>query len=311
MKFDITLESSRYLAEFDSDHGGFCGRLYHKPSGSELLRTPESEEMYNGNRFLFGNPILFPPNRVRNGEFTFEGREYRLPINDTFSGCHLHGDLHRMPFTVERTACGEVDFLYRAERGEYEGFPHAFTIRRRYTLSDATGLREITEIRNDSSETMPVMLGFHTTFRLPFCPDSKAENCSLTLPVGRLHKRDEKYLPTCEYEVNEDCERLNRGEFVPADGKVSSFFEASGNTARLVDRQKGLTLEYRTQGFRYWMLFNGGSRDFLSIEPQTCAIDAFHIDQTIEEAGVLALPPSEALSFSTEIAIVETIPEER
>lgn len=52
------------------------------------------------------------------------------------------------------------------------------------------------------------------------------------------------------------------------------------------------------------MLYNGGKRDFLTVEPQTCAIDAFHIDQTYERAGVISLPPGEEISLSTEIAVV-------
>ena len=163
---------------------------------------------------------------------------------------------------------------------------------------------QITEILNNSEQTMPVMLGFHTTFRIPFCESSCAEDCSLTLPVQRLHKRDEHYLPTCEYEFNSECEALLTGHYVPAAHAVSSFFKANGNTARLYDRKKQISLEYRTEGFGYWMLYNGGNSDFLSVEPQTCAIDAFHIDQNIEQSGVISLPPHQTISFTTAISIV-------
>lgn len=304
MRLDVTLKTGRYLAEFDSSAGGVCYRLYDKGSGCELLRTPDSEEALEKNPFLFGNPILFPPNRIRGGEFTFEGRQYRFPINEPDTGCHLHGALYRTPFAVERVSEEEVVFAYRAGEGEYPGFPHAFRVERHYTLSDDAGLKEVTRIFNDSDQVMPVMLAYHTTFRIPFAVGGRAEDHRLILPVERLHKRDAHYLPTCEYETGGDCEDLRKGQFVPCEHVTSAFFKANGSVMRLTDLKKNLTLEYRTEGFGYWMLYNGGSRDFLTVEPQTCAIDAFHIDQSSEQAGVISLLPGKSVAFMTELAIV-------
>ena len=303
MRLDVTLETSHYLAQFDSANGAACYRLYHKPSRSELLRTPDSEEALAENRFLFGNPILFPPNRIRGGEFSFEGRQYRFPINEPNTGCHLHGALYRMPFCLASVSESEAVFCYRAEAGEYLNFPHAFRVERRYSLSDDAGLKETTVIFNDSEQNMPAMLAYHTTFRIPFSEESAAEHYCLTLPVDRLHKRDAHFLPTCEYE-NGDMNRLLRsGQFVPCRHTVSAFFSAEGSTMRLQDEKKNLTLQYRTEGFGYWMLYNGGNRDFLVVEPQTCAIDAFHIDQSYFEAGVISLPPHEKAEFTTCISL--------
>ena len=58
---DIMLESGGYLAEFSSVRGGVCYRLFHKTSGREILRTPESEDALRENAFLYGNPVLPPP----------------------------------------------------------------------------------------------------------------------------------------------------------------------------------------------------------------------------------------------------------
>lgn len=120
----------------------------------------------------------------------------------------------------------------------------------------------------------------------------------------RLHKRDLHFLPTCEYEDGELNQLLRSGQFVPCKHTVSAFFKANGSTMRLLDQKRNLTLEYRTEGFGYWMLFNGGSRELLVVEPQTCAIDAFHIDQSCKEAGVISLPPHKTKAFTTHIALV-------
>lgn len=307
MKLDVTLQTRSYLAQLDSSAGAVCYRLYHRETASEILRTPSSEDELEQNRFLFGNPILFPPNRIRGGSFTFEGRQYDFPVNEPETGSHLHGALYRLPFETESLSENEAVFIYRADAGEYLGFPHAFQVRRHYTLTDVGGLEEVTEIYNNSELNMPVMLAYHTTFRIPFCGDGRTEDHLLTLPVRLLHKRDEHFLPTCEYEDGSLCETLRNGTFVPCEHTVSAFFEANGSTMRLYDRSKKLAVEYRTQGFGYWMLYNGGNRDLLVVEPQTCAIDAFHIDRPYAQAGVLSLPPHEKISFITNIVVQNQI----
>ena len=64
---DVVLNGGGYVAEFSSLHGATCFRLYHVGSGREILRTPKNEESLRENVFLYGNPVLFPSNRIREG----------------------------------------------------------------------------------------------------------------------------------------------------------------------------------------------------------------------------------------------------
>ena len=56
--------------------------FFIKASQKDLLRSPVSEQQLNEEIYLYGNLILFPPNRTRSGKFTFEDREYVFPINE-------------------------------------------------------------------------------------------------------------------------------------------------------------------------------------------------------------------------------------
>ena len=48
-----------------------------------------------------GIPILFPfPNRIRDGRFSWDGKEYRLPINDPSGKNAIHGFACRRPWRV-------------------------------------------------------------------------------------------------------------------------------------------------------------------------------------------------------------------
>ena len=136
IKTDVTISGGGYIASFRSDLGGNCYRLIHEISGSDILRTPRDESELFSSVFLFGNAILFPPNRVRGGSFEFGGKTYKFPINEPKTGCHLHGELYKTPFKIKEQSDSSVTFEYKAEAGEYLGFPHAFSVLRKYELSE-------------------------------------------------------------------------------------------------------------------------------------------------------------------------------
>ena len=49
----------------------------------------------------YGLPILFPPNRIDGGHFTFAGKEYQFKINEPATGNSLHGFLQNEPWDIE------------------------------------------------------------------------------------------------------------------------------------------------------------------------------------------------------------------
>ena len=291
---DVVLESGGYLAEFSSARGGTCYRLYHKETRREILRTPESEEALRDNAFLYGNPVLFPPNRICGGSFTFGGKEYRFPVNEPDTGCHLHGKLYQKHFDVLQRTDTCTTFRYQAQAGEYLGFPHAFSVTRQYTL-DGSGLTELFTMKNCSKEDMPFMLAFHTTFL--------ARGCLLQQAVGREQLRDGHFLPTGEYAQGRPRDReIGAGTFAVGSEHLSALYEARGDTAVLSDPERRERVCYRASAeYGYRMLFSPANSDYICIEPQTCAIDCFHLPTPPEQNGLIVLRPDEQKTLRTKI----------
>lgn len=291
---DITLENGGYLAEFSSTRGGTCYRLYHKESGREILRTPKDEDALRENVFLYGNPALFPPNRIRGGVFTFGGRTYRFPVNESGTGCHLHGELHQKHFDVLQKTDTDAAFSFYARAGEYLGFPHSFLVTRHYTL-DENGLTELFTMKNCSKEDMPFMLAFHTTFL--------ARGYLLRQAVGSEQLRDKHFLPTGEYAQGRPRDRaIDAGTFMSGSKKLSALYEAKGDTAVLFDPERRDRICYRVSAeYGYRMLFSPANSDFISIEPQTCAIDCFHLPTPPEQNGLIVLCPGDQKTLRTTI----------
>ena len=301
---DVLIENDYYIAEFSASYGGNCYRLFHKDSRAEILRSPKNEEELLNEIFLFGNPVLFPPNRIKDGRFCFDGREYRLPVNEPENGCHIHGDLYRRRFTVERITDFEVVFGFSAKEGEYIGFPNSFSVTRKYSL-DVNGLSEVTTIKNLSDFKMPFMLAFHTTFNVPFICGSDIGECFLKGRFGRKEERDPHFMPIGIFSEDKDfvLSCLN-GEYRISSGPISAFFESDGEVIDIVDKSKGYIIRYSASSeYRYRMLWRRENADFFVVEPQTCAIDCFHLDKSPEKYGLISLEANEEISLKTAILL--------
>ena len=298
---DVTLSADGYGARFRRDLGATCYSLTG-PGGEDILRAPADERELKENPFLFGNPILFPPNRISGGSFVFEGRKYSFPVNERETGAHLHGELYRRPFRIEKLTSDSVSFVFSAEKDEYLGFPHTFEICRHYCLC-AEGLIEDAEICNHSGRNMPFMLAFHTTFRLQF-DKGNISDYRLSLPVGREEIRDGKYLPTGEWKTPGSRElRLSKGEYIP-DETISAFYESKGSRGRIFRAHSSKAVCYEAdENYRYRMLWKRANDPFVVIEPQTAAIDCFHLPEGPEKYGLLVIPPSKKICLRTRIGI--------
>ena len=304
IKTDVTLRACGYIAEFRSDLGGNCYRLCHEASGAELRRSPCDEKQLFSEIFLFGNAILFPPNRIRGGEFEFEGRHYAFPVNEKATGCHLHGELYKTPFCIAEKTDTRVKFFYTAKAGEYLGFPHAFKLWRTYTLSE-DGMEESVTVTNLSEKNMPFMLAFHTTFNAPFISGSKTEDCFVKVAVGREHIRHEKYLPTLEYVGGRERELLmNSGDYPVAAGPLSAFYSCTGRDTTITDRKSGKRIVYESDSdYGYRMLWRKDGAPYFVAEPQTSAIDCFHLEAPAEEKGLITVAPGESKTLITKFKI--------
>lgn len=296
-----------YEAGIAPDRGAAVMRLRYLPGNHEILRAPASRESWEASPFLYGMPVLFPPNRIDGGCFSFGGRTYRFPVTDRERNCSLHGSLHLSTFQVEEQAEDRICMVYRADADRpYGCFPHAFTFRIR-AETGSEGFRHEVQITNQSDRCMPLMLGFHTTFRRPGAAGD-AGNIRLGLSADREIMRDPvRLLPTGEVRtVSETLEQLRQGCFHPWQGTrtVSCLYESTTDMRMVLEHPShAYRVVYETEGYRFWMVYGGGSLDYLCVEPQTCMINAPNTDFPREETGFRSLAPGKTAVFRMKIHV--------
>ena len=301
-----------YTALLVPSVGANLVRLAHTRLGVEVLRTPSEREHDEFLRrpHVYGVPILFPPNRIADGRFRFDGREYRFPITRPEENNYHHGILKSQPFAVSKAVETPDEVLIEtrcysnaASDAIYRDFPHAFKCKITYRLT-AEGLEQEVVFFNRSETRMPLGVGFHTPLTIPFAGGIDADYV-MRLAVGEEVELDGRNLPTGRrLPLSAQFSKLRReGLQVTGCGPIEAGF-----TLREIDVDgkpfRGALVEHLRTGVRtcyevdeqttYWTLWNnGGQVPYCCPEPQTWTTNAPNAADPAAE-GFRAIDPGES-----------------
>ncbi len=286
MRSEVDIAYGDWSAKINVLRGANCISLRNDCYGVSLLREPPEDGKLD-NPYLYGMPILFPVNRIEDGIFELEGRQYEFPINEPLTGCHLHGELHKTQFEVLKHEKSLIKCRYRADSGEYIGFPHTFEIVQEYELK-RDGFYHTLTVTNLSEHNMPLFLGFHTTFNTLFVKNSRPENIRVFADISEEYERNMEvnYLPTgVKPRFDAVSVSLSDGTYKPFDGKISRHYRGNGQMS-ITDIGNGLRVVYENDekyGFR--LIYNGGNDGYICLEPQTCLAGCQNSRFSREEGG--------------------------
>ena len=298
----VEIKSKKSKALINLSRGANCISFVCDELGADVLRTPDYENL--DNPFLYGLPIIFPANRISGGKFELGGRLYSFPVNEPATGCHLHGVLHETEFKLENQT--ESSVKCRLSVNARDGFPHDFDVVITYEITDFL-LKLTTEIVNKSDLEMPCFLGFHTTFNLPFVKGSKAENCRVYAELGdEIERNMTNYLPTgVVLSPDEITKSFVCGNFKPCVNTLSRHYKAGRDGAiELYDVEKQVKITYKNdEKFTFRLLYNGGAKDFICLEPMNCMANCANSPFDREYAGFSYIKPYETETFNSEIII--------
>lgn len=276
--------------------------------GFAFLHEPGADEMddFRQKPYLYGTPVLFPPNRYDGGTFTYAGKRVQLPVNEEATGTHLHGFLYDFPWEVTDfgSNCAESYVVLSAEVYEthplYAQWPFCFTVELRYELSES-GLAQHISVRNDGDDMMPCLIGFHTAFNAPFADHGDAQRRSAErvgaergdvervgaedyrcrVSIGDRWELDDRGLPTGVKLPLTAYELALRDEgaypfALPMDNHYTALAQNGYNRMELWDIRSGVTLVYDVgPSFRQWMFWNhNGEPGFFCAEPQVNVVNA-------------------------------------
>ncbi|WP_239619046.1 aldose 1-epimerase [Cohnella mopanensis] len=303
---ELTDAGSDSVAEIVPEVGN---NLYRFESGGrQVLVPPASVSSFKNvelTDFQYGTPILFPPNRVKNGRLTYKGREYRLPLNEP-PNFHLHGEICSRAWEVIETGASDEGGAYVISQFRYAEhpdimayFPHPliFTV----TVRLLEGRLELNgTIANEGEDEAPLAFGLHPYFSIPF---DSGEEIRLQVPATAEWPVTNLALVAGEPSVTDYSLCLKEGVSIADYPQLGcNLFTLSGgeSTCRMEMKDRGYTIAYRFgPEFPYVLLFRPDWSSAYSLEPYTYVTDAFNLPYEQERTGARGIEAGETFSFST------------
>jgi aldose 1-epimerase len=240
-----------------------------------------------------GQQLVPWPNRIRDGAYTFEGRDLQLPLTEPARHNASHGLARWATWSVEEHTAASVSLTHRLMA--QTGYPWTLDLYVVYDLS-ADGLTVTQTATNLSAEPAPYASGAHPYLSPGPGPVNGWE---LTLPAGLRLLADDRKLPVGEEDVTGTAYdfRVARpvrdvvldhafGDLTYDDRGIATVEVRDPSTGRgvalWVDRRHRWLMAYTAddQG--------DAARRSLAVEPMTSPPDAFRSGRdliTLQPAG--------------------------
>ena len=245
--------------------------------GQELLETNADGIALDINRWARGN-FLFPfPNRLRDGQYAWNGTTHQFPINDPMTGNALHGMLARVPYRVSDvfTAPDEarLELTYTSQQAR-EHYPFPFSIAHTFRIHRSEGVEVETRVSNPGAEAIPLGWGWHPYFTV----GGQCDGWTIQVPACQLVGIDQRMLPTGKRYA---FDSYSKPTLLKADVLDNCFFlNGAEKPGEISLRGPNGTLEYWQETgegkYPFVQLFTHPERQSLAIEPMTCNVDALN-----------------------------------
>ncbi|MEY3956566.1 MAG: hypothetical protein RLZ73_1021, partial [Bacteroidota bacterium] len=241
-------------------------------AGLSLIDLPGSK-----NHPLESNPYhpsaLLTPwvNRVRNGNYSFKGKNYQLPINEPALGNAIHGLLARKSFTIVKQSSSSITLMHEY-KGEEPNYPFPFQFQYTYTLTDSRALEVTFEALNTGEGPLPFACGWHPYFSFP---DTTVDDLEINFkPISRFLS-DSQMIPLKEENLN------GKQQFKFSTDKIDHVFRLEPmeiHRTEFIDtkHQKRLILEQSSILFPFLVVFQPEGFSSVAIEPMTANTDAYN-----------------------------------
>jgi aldose 1-epimerase len=245
--------------------------------GRSLVDGFAEDAMPSGGR----GQLLVPwPNRVRDGAYSFAGRDLQLPLTDVARGHASHGLVRWVAWSVEERVPHAVSLRYRLMA--QSGYPWTLDLQVRYELSEG-GLVVTQAARNRSGASAPYAQGAHPYLRVGTGP---VDALRLTLPAADRVLTDDRLIPVGREPVAGTAYDFRAGRRIGPTCFDHAFTDLTRDregraTVELTDPGSGQGVSLWVDGCHGWLQVYsaddvaGSARRSLAVEPMTAPADAF------------------------------------
>jgi aldose 1-epimerase len=234
--------------------------------------------------------VLLPwPNRIRDGRWTWQGRELQLDGASAAKPTAIHGLVSWQPWQVLDEAAERVTVGTVVEK--HSGYPFRLAVAIDYVLA-AERLTSTVRVRNAGDAAAPFGVGLHPYLAVGAVEDGDIDDAELDIPARTLLVVDDTGLPTGERRPFDGAAgRIGDRVF---DDPLTDLVRDDDGWARVRLRGPAGQLELAVDAAWPWLqvysgdtLPEGQRRRSLAVEPMSCPPNALAdgVDVLVLEPG--------------------------
>lgn len=262
------------------------------------VMRPTLEADY-GNSSKCSSFIMLPwANRIRNGDFEFEGQSYHLETTPD-DGTARHGDVRKRIWEIDEAHSQNLRLVFDSSAHHQLNFPFAFSAIAEYTLDEGVLTLAVT-LKNEDSRRMPAGFGHH-----PYFVRATGESAPLLHIPCHRHFELEQAMPTAApvaLPEEIDFRTLRRlDDTQKLDHLLTD--RMPDDPVRIVYPAWHFALEMQCDRLFKHILVYTPDESSVAIEPMTIATDGFNLmHQGIEGHGTFVLEPGESQTAAIRLA---------
>jgi aldose 1-epimerase len=279
----ITLKNSRNESITINPDAG-AGLISYKKlldgNLEEMIEIPDVDKYELKNNPFHPSSFLFPfQNRVRNGNYSFLGKNYQLKINETELNNAIHGFIDQSIFSVKEIQENSIRLEFNYD-GNIQGYPFPFLFQVKYELVETGDLGIYFEIKNSGKTSLPFSFGWHPYFKWK---DKSPKDLTIKFNPKLKFLSDSQMIPLEGIDMNE------KNSFNLNNENLDNIFSLSNNVAthqiemfETTRPDSKLILEFPNKDFNYCCVFIPENYQSVAIEPLTGNTDCFNTEEGLK-----------------------------
>jgi aldose 1-epimerase len=232
--------------------------------------------------------------RLYKGQYTHLNKSYQ--IEKFYLGDHaLHGILYDAEYEIKDTTIKENSAgltLVHHYLGTDKGFPFNYEIVLTWTFHSNNKVNIQTTITNQSTQTIPMMDGWHPYFTLGEC----INNCTLQFEHKGMLVYDKALLPTGSFISNP---QFNSPALISNTHLDNGYLMDTSNPTCTLENEKYTLIVQSNKEYPYLQLYTAPNRKSIAIENLTAAPNCFN-----NKMGLHIMQPQEVWTLETSYQLI-------
>ncbi|MBX2882294.1 MAG: hypothetical protein KTR32_20265 [Granulosicoccus sp.] len=236
-------------------------------------------------------------NRIRNGKFNFNERQYQLA---NASNHAIHGALRKLPWRVTHASASSLTCDIASKDHPDINWPWQIGARISQHV-EGNKLSSILELENQSQEPMPAGLGWHPYFNRKI----NGSSAILTLPVTDVFPdTDGDCLPIGPAQKLPQALDFRKPRILDPLQRIDCCLSGLSGNSIIHWQDAGIKLSLEASDKCRFLVFYNPDAPYFAVEPVTNANDAFNLHEQGVDSGTHVLAAGE--SFKVQLDIVVT-----